>query len=48
MVRDIPIEDVPLMRSSTEPSGKGMREKLSELDHKICMMREIRADQLDG
>lgn len=48
MVRDSPIEEVPFMRSSTEPSGKGMRGKLSELDHKICMIREIRADQLDG
>lgn len=48
VVRDISIKEVPSMTSSTEPSGKGMREKLSQLDHNMCVIGEITADQLDG
>lgn len=47
VVRDISIEEAPSMASSTETSGKGMR-KLSELDHNMCVIREIIEDQLDG
>lgn len=36
------------MTSNTEPQGKGISGKLPQLVQKICVMGEIRADQIDG